>query len=728
MATIIGPKYTNDGTNKVKSRCAVSIDKSADKSSGKVTYTFTCKIQFWRSFGGDRTWGTLNSYIYYNGTQIKSDSDNTWGFSDKETWVTAQTLKFDKTFDLFKDVSFTIGYKTTSNYDRLATDQTTITIKQNPYTKSISQPTCTIQNNGNNTYTISGKNGKTEYTYYNNYVNSLNLRVTTDGKAAQVSNVPNPTYTFKIGSDQSYSKGPFAITKDTRVRARSYAIGTYNNTYSDEADKTIKFYSKPGTPSNIKIVDNGNNTFSITATKGSNGSNNNATDIEFQYSYDKKTWNNYSRAVSIASDKANKTVYARARTKGTYTGNNNAYYYSDYTDATSGTSVTYYTKTSTPEIKIDDSNPLLINIEITNIKGGTNNAVDALELEYPTNSGTKKVSISKSNINNNSYSFTVQLTSVIYTFYVKAQVKGVNAKFSSDIAYKTVANFKSPNIPKSISCTDNGDNTFSISAEQGATALGESRNEANGVSIQYAYGTTVNNDTYWIDYNKSVPVERDSTVCARAKTLGLYGVDSDYLNLALPATEVKYYQCPNTIQDGTVTVEYDTKKPTKKSNFMINWTGCFEPYNEMDYNQIYGYRIYVWVNDRSVNVIDIVKTDSGSAIYYKLTKDDNVDPIIVEGDTLKTECTYNNINLKKNDTIEFRVWACSKNGKDKNLWIAEQDRKSSDPILIENVATLYISDGTQWIESDEIYISDGTQWIEADGLYVSDGISWQESE
>ena len=159
----------------------------------------------------------------------------------------------------------------------------------------------------------------------------------------------------------------------------------------------------------------------------------------------------------------------------------------------------------------------------------------------------------------------------------------------------------------------------------------------------------------------------------------------------------------------------------------------------MDYNQIYGYRIYVWVNDISTNVIDIFKTDSGNIIYYKSNEDDEVDPIIVEGDDLLTNYTYNNITLKKNDTIKFSVLACSRNNKkptSDNLWIDKEDQKvavftqikNSVFAQIENVATLYISDGKQWIESDKIYVSDGTQWIEAEGLYVSNGESWQESE
>jgi hypothetical protein len=43
------------------------------------------------------------------------------------------------------------------------------------------------------------------------------------------------------------------------------------------------FYSNPGKPRNLTIVDNKNNTFCISATKGSDGSNNPSSGVEIQY-------------------------------------------------------------------------------------------------------------------------------------------------------------------------------------------------------------------------------------------------------------------------------------------------------------------------------------------------------------------------------------------------------------------------------------------------------------
>lgn len=113
----------------------------------------------------------------------------------------------------------------------------------------------------------------------------------------------------------------------------SLKICTMQNATSDSSrwkttsgDVTRTWYTAIGSTS-VSITDNGNNTFTIKGTKGSNGTNNTASGPTITYSYDSATYNksaSNNTPISLAGTAASRTVYAKAVTTATHGSNTSA--------------------------------------------------------------------------------------------------------------------------------------------------------------------------------------------------------------------------------------------------------------------------------------------------------------------------------------------------------------------------------------------------------------------
>lgn len=101
------------------------------------------------------------------------------------------------------------------------------------------------------------------------------------------------------------------------------------------SDTETSYYYTAVTKGTVTITDNGNNTFKVSGTKGSSGTNNTAGGPILQYSWDNSYWiNTYNNAdISFTSTVATRTVYARSITTATYGSN---------AIATANKSLTYY--------------------------------------------------------------------------------------------------------------------------------------------------------------------------------------------------------------------------------------------------------------------------------------------------------------------------------------------------------------------------------------------------
>lgn len=139
---------------------------------------------------------------------------------------------------------------------------------------------------------------------------------------------------------KSIASGSFEVTLDA-LSSTSITLGYYTDSSTgnlctkdiiNTSKTTISAYAlKVGKPT-ITITDTGNNSFTIAATKGINGTNNNATGVStISYSLDSANYNLTYAGTSIPITQ-DTVVYARAKTIGEYgesdygTANANIYY------------------------------------------------------------------------------------------------------------------------------------------------------------------------------------------------------------------------------------------------------------------------------------------------------------------------------------------------------------------------------------------------------------------
>lgn len=331
------------------------LDYSYSRTSSGVYLNYSLYLQ---RLNGYQSYGTISYNVAVNGSSIKSGSGIKLTVPGNSTAYVFSGAASTVSVGVFDGGSFTLSFSTSgdiSNFDHSGSG----TVYYDAYATGVGLPSVSITDNGNNTFSISATKGS-------------------NGSNNTATGVGGISYSFDNSNWTSGSSG--SVTANKTVYGRAYTTGTYNNSGYTSTSKAIKYYSKPGKPT-VTISDNGSGTVSISATKGSNGSNNNATGVsDVQYSFDNSTWINYSSPFTITESQ---TVYARARTKGTYTGNSNAYLYSDYTVVSS--SVTAITKCDKPDLNLSSSmlhfndNNLILSISATS---GFNNNITGYEIQY----------------------------------------------------------------------------------------------------------------------------------------------------------------------------------------------------------------------------------------------------------------------------------------------------------------------------------------------------------
>lgn len=331
------------------------LDYSYSRTSSGVYLNYSLYLQ---RLNGYKSYGTISYNVAVNGSSIKSGSGIKLTVPGNSTAYVFQNATTTVPFGVFDSGSFTLSFSTSGDISQF-NHSGSGTVYYDAYATGVGLPSVSITDNGNNTFSISATKGS-------------------NGSNNTATGVGGISYSFDNSNWTSGSSG--SVTANKTVYGRAYTTGTYNNSGYTSTSKAIKYYSKPGKPT-VTISDNGSGTVTISATKGSNGSNNNATGVsDVQYSFDNSTWINYSSPFTITESQ---TVYARARTKGTYTGNSNAYLYSDYTVVSS--SVTAITKCGKPDLSLSssilrfNSNNLILSISATS---GVNNNITGYEIQY----------------------------------------------------------------------------------------------------------------------------------------------------------------------------------------------------------------------------------------------------------------------------------------------------------------------------------------------------------
>lgn len=245
-----------------------------------------------------------------------------------------------------------------------------------------------------------------------------------------------------------------------------------------------------------------------------------------------------------------------------------------------------------------------------------------------------------------------------------------------------------------ITVTDNGDNTFSISASKGTAGSN------NGTETLTGYQYSFDNETW--HNGSSGRIAKYSTVYGRAWTDGQYW-DSD---LGTGYATVKYYHKPSSRP--TPVISFDTKKPTLKSNFTISWDAGSQ-YGTASYNAIKGYRVRLAKGSNFMQLgssEEYIETNSAGSISFNIL-DKGFD--ITVGDEIHAT---------------LQIW--SENGKGERLYYDSSNPAESNYVTIVNMGVVWLRLGNTWVEG-QVWSRDDSTWDECTGLFILDSSAWKES-
>ena len=273
--------------------------------------------------------------------------------------------------------SFTITLKGHRSGQEAKAQKLTGTITFDKGWWKIGEPTINVENNGDNTVTISGKMS----------TNNTNNTIKSAVLSGIIGNGPT-TYYYSLAakSGGSYSK-VVKLDESEKMTARIKCVGTQGDVHEVEVVKTgLKFYSQPDAPGDLWIELDDNNTVTITATPGDGGANNPSKGIEIYYTLGgaKPDENSIRYTGPFIVSGQDVPVWAAARTVGTYTGNNKQWLYSDFVRLNK--SITSYSCPASPlELSINDTKDNSYYFSVMVGTDGDNNSARSVEIFYTTN-------------------------------------------------------------------------------------------------------------------------------------------------------------------------------------------------------------------------------------------------------------------------------------------------------------------------------------------------------
>lgn len=273
-----------------------SVSNPIIKDNGNNTFTLSSSY----SEGTNNNFSSGKIYYTTNGSTPTTSSSSVT-LSSSGTTINVPT----------SSGSYTVKAFAYGTFDHNADSSSVVSKTVYYYTNGSVPPTPTITDNGNNTFTISGKNSKA----------GTNNPIKTSMLYYKIGTADWKTKTLSTTSEGSYSVTldiPSGSTTPT-IRAQSectFAWGSnadYKTRTSGEAVEKVKYYTAIGKPS-VSIIDNNDNTFTISGTNASSGTNNTAsTSYAWGYSTSYGNSGTGTKSLNIATPgNATRTVYAKA--------------------------------------------------------------------------------------------------------------------------------------------------------------------------------------------------------------------------------------------------------------------------------------------------------------------------------------------------------------------------------------------------------------------------------
>ena len=274
--------------------------------------------------------------------------------------------------------------------------------------------------------------------------------------------------------------------------------------------------------------------------------------------------------------------------------------------------------------------------------------------------------------------------------------------------------YTDPNAPI-ITITDNGNNTFTISASAGDSGVNNSSTGVGG--LYYKIG-----DANWVSCSSGTSASisgSDKTVKGKGYTIGTY---SNSEETTTGGITVKYYVKPSSRP--TPTLSYNTTRPTPKSTYTINWTAATAGNTN---SPIKGYRLRInKLNaDGTLGTSLLGSADTASAgggRYVEVDADSHSYSFTI-GDTN----TSTSIAVNPKDSIKagLHVWAEDGSSNHNRLYYDASASALSTALQIQNPGVMHIKVGNAWKEAIP-YIKINGEWKEA-VPFIKINNAWKEA-
>lgn len=250
-----------------------------------------------------------------------------------------------------------------------------------------------------------------------------------------------------------------------------------------------------------------------------------------------------------------------------------------------------------------------------------------------------------------------------------------------------------------ITITDHGNNSFSISGTKGADGT---NNPSTGPTISWGYNTSYSNSgaVSRQTLNIDTPANATKTVYAKCITGATYGTNKKTVTTS---TAVKQYVAPG--NPGKPNITISTSQPTLDERWAYSWTAAAAANSS---SPIKGYRIRVYKNGSTITGLAYDSTNKVISIGS------NTNPWVDTEET-STRVSFDPVELgfKVGDKVKISLFAYSRNANGSVSWT-----------IGETSYTLYSGNGSTQIYSDELTVANSS----ASGIYTNVNGTWKEGK
>ena len=471
-----------------------------------------------------------------------------------------------------------------------------------------------------------------------------------------------------------------------------------------------------GSISTPTIKDNGNNTFTLSASYSA-GTNNSlyspSSKIYYTTNGSTPTTSSTSVALSggtISISSSSSSYIVRAFAYGVFS-------YNIYSSDVASKTVYYYSNgavPATPTITDKGNNKFTISGKVS--KAGTNNPIKTATLYYKISSSDWKTK-TLTTTSEGSYSFEFDVPSGSATPTIRAQSEctfgwGSNADYKTRTSGEAVTQVKYyTTIGKpGISIKDNYNNTFTVSG----TAAANGTNNTASTSYVWGYSTSYGNSGTGTK-NLTIATNSNATRTVYAKATASPSWSGDSAKTATASLAIKQYVAPG--NPGTPVLSYTRSRLTIKENWKFDWTAASAANSS---SPVKGYRIAVLKNGTSIPIKNssgtVISSETGTNWY-----------------TVDTESTTFTLDPVKNgfapgDTIRFGVKPYTKYGSSNTgTQLFNSSYTYSSTATVKNAGITHVKVSGTWKEG-QVYIKVNGAWKEAETVNIKAGGSWKESQ